>query len=154
MVYGEGGHAAQMNRFIQGAPDDLKCKGFIALSDVKIENASFINQFYCMEARDKFSYIKSIPISILYFFWSFIQMIRILINYRVVAMISTGPGIAVVPAIILRLLRVKVIYFESWSRVFTPSLAGKIMYRLANLFFIQHESLQKFYPNSRFLGRL
>jgi UDP-N-acetylglucosamine:LPS N-acetylglucosamine transferase len=154
MVYGKGGHAAQMTRFIAGAPAGLKIIPFIALTDVKIKDKNFIRQFYCIEARDKFSYMKNCFIFILYFFWSLIQMSRILINYRVVSIISTGPGITVVPAIICRLLGIKVIYFESWSRVFTPSLAGKVMYRLANLFFIQHESLQKHYPKSRFFGRL
>jgi len=154
MVYGKGGHAAQMTRFIQGAPEELKSTPFIALSDVKIKDKNFIRQFYCIEARDKFSYMKNIFIFILHFFWSLIQITRILMNYRVVSMISTGPGIAVVPALICRMLGVKVIYFESWSRIFTPSIAGKIMYRVANLFFIQHESLQKYYPKSRFFGRL
>ena len=154
MVYGKGGHAAQMTRFIQGAPEELKNKQFIALTDVKIKDDSFIDQFYCVEARDKFSYIKNAVVFVLYFFWALIQMIHILFKYRVVTMISTGPGVAVVPAIICRLLGIKVIYFESWSRIFTPSLAGKIMYRIANLFFIQHESLQKFYPKSYFFGRL
>ena len=154
MVYGKGGHAAQMTRFIQGAPEKFKNMPFIALTDVKIKDEGFIQRFYCIEARDKFSYLKNIIIFLLYFFWSLTQMTRILIKYRVVSMISTGPGIAILPAIICRMLRIKVIYFESWSRVYTPSLAGKIMYRVANLFFIQHESLQKLYPKSRFFGRL
>ncbi len=154
MVYGKGGHAAQMTRFIYGAPEELKNKQLIALSDVKIKDEAFSHQFYCVEARDKFSYIKNLFVFILHFFWALTQMANILIKYRVVTMISTGPGIAVLPGIICRLLGIKVIYFESWSRIFTPSLAGKIMYRIANLFFIQHESLQKFYPKSYFLGRL
>jgi len=154
MVYGKGGHAAQMTRSIKSAPAELKSIPFIALTDVKIEDKNFIRQFYCMEARDKFSYMKNIMTFTLYFFWSFIQMARILMRYRVVSLISTGPGITVVPALVCRLLKIKIIYFESWSRVFTPSLAGRVMYRVAHLFFIQHESLQKHYPKSRFFGRL
>lgn len=154
MVYGKGGHAAQMTRFIHGAPEELKNKQLIALTDVRKQDKAFIHQFYCVEARDKFSYIKNFFVFFLYFFWALAQMIHILIKYRVVTMISTGPGVAVVPAIICRLFGIKVIYFESWSRIFTPSLAGRIMYHLANLFFIQHESLQKFYPRAIYSGRL
>ncbi|WP_206484679.1 PssD/Cps14F family polysaccharide biosynthesis glycosyltransferase [Thalassotalea sp. G2M2-11] len=154
MVYGKGGHAAQMTRFINGAPEELKSIPFIALTDVETKDNNFIRQFYCVEARDKFSHFKNIIIFILYFFWSLAQITRIMINYRVIAMISTGPGVAVVPGIICRLFNIKVVYFESWSRVFTPSLAGKVMYHIANLFFIQHESLKKHYPKSRFFGRL
>jgi UDP-N-acetylglucosamine:LPS N-acetylglucosamine transferase len=154
MVYGKGGHAAQMTRFINGAPEELKSIPFIALTDVKTKDNNFIRQFYCIEARDKFSYLKNVVTFILYFFWSLFQIARILINYRIVSIISTGPGITVVPAIVCRLLGIKVVYFESWSRVYTPSLAGKVMYHVANLFFIQHESLKKYYPKSRFFGRL
>jgi UDP-N-acetylglucosamine:LPS N-acetylglucosamine transferase len=154
MVYGKGGHAAQMTRFIKGAPTELKNKQFIALSDVKIKDNAFFQQYYCIEARDKFSHLKNVIIFFMYFIWSFTQMVRILKKYRVISMISTGPGIAILPAIVCRLIGIKVIYFESWSRVYSPSLAGKIMYRVADLFFIQHESLQKLYPKSRFFGRL
>jgi UDP-N-acetylglucosamine:LPS N-acetylglucosamine transferase len=154
MVYGKGGHTAQMQRFINNAPEELKNRKLIALSDVTTKNKSFLEQFYCVEARDKFSYIKNTFVFILYFFWALVQMIRILCKYKVTGMISTGPGVAVVPAVICKLFGKKVIYFESWSRIYTPSLAGKIMYRIANVFFIQHNSMQKYYPQAIFAGRL
>jgi UDP-N-acetylglucosamine:LPS N-acetylglucosamine transferase len=154
MVYGKGGHTAQMHRFINNAPDELRNKNLVALSDVTVKNDDFIEQFYCVEARDKFSYMKNLFVFIAYFFWALMQMVRILIKYKVTGIISTGPGVAVVPAAICRLCFIKVVYFESWSRIFTPSLAGKIMYRIANVFFIQHTSLQKYYPHAIFSGRL
>jgi UDP-N-acetylglucosamine:LPS N-acetylglucosamine transferase len=154
MVYGKGGHTAQMHRFINNAPDELKNKKLVALSDVTAKSNDFIEQFYCVEARDKYSYLKNAFVFMVYFFWSLVQMTRILFKYKITGMISTGPGVAVVPAAICRLCGIKVIYFESWSRIFTPSLAGKIMYRIANVFFIQHTSLQKHYPQGIFSGRL
>ena len=154
MVYGKGGHTAQMHRFIKNAPDELKNKKLVALSDVTAKNNDFIEQFYCVEARDKFSYIKNSFVFIAYFFWAVMQMVRILLKYKVTGLISTGPGVAVVPAVMCRLFAIKVVYFESWSRIYTPSLAGKIMYRIANVFFIQHTSLQKYYPQAIFSGRL
>lgn len=154
LVYGKGGHTAQMHRFIKNAPDKLINRQLVALSDVTTDNAMFINQYYCTEARDKFSYIKNSLVFITYFFLATIQMSRILFKYKVTGMISTGPGVAVVPAIICRALAIKVVYFESWSRIYTPSLAGKIMYRIANVFFIQHGALQEFYPQGIFSGRL
>jgi len=154
LVYGKGGHAAQMQRLLVDGPNEFKNKQFIALTDVKKPNPLFLKQFYCVEARDKFSYIKNVFVFVLYFFWAFAQMIQILVKYKVVGMISTGPGIAVVPALFCRLFFINVTYFESWSRIYTPSLAGKIMYYIANTFFIQHQSMQKFYPQGIFSGRL
>jgi UDP-N-acetylglucosamine:LPS N-acetylglucosamine transferase len=103
MVYGKGGHTAQMQRFINNAPEELKNRKLIALSDVTTKNKNFLEQFYCVEARDKFSYIKNTFVFILYFFWALVQMIRILCKYKVTGMISTGPGVAVVPAVICKL---------------------------------------------------
>jgi len=154
LVYGKGGHTAQMHRFINNAPAELKSKKLVALSDVTAKNTDFVEQFYCVEARDKFSYIKNLFVFIVCFLWAVMQMVRILFKYKVTGMISTGPGVAVVPAAICRLFAIKVVYFESWSRIYMPSLAGKIMYRIANVFFIQHKSLQKFYPKGIFSGRL
>jgi beta-1,4-N-acetylglucosaminyltransferase len=154
LVYAKGGHTAEMQRFINYAPNELTDKRLISLTDVKTKATAYSEQFYCVEARDKFSYIKSIFVFTLHFFWAFIQMARIIMKYKVVGMISTGPGIAILPAILCRLLFIKVIYLESLSRIYVPSFAGRIMYYIANLFFIQHKSLQKHYPKAIYSGRL
>ncbi len=154
LVYGKGGHTAQMQRFIKNAPEELKDKNLVALTDVTVKNTALMKQFYCVEARDKYSYIKNIFVFTVHFFWALAQMCRIIYKYKIVGMVSTGPGIAVVPAILCRVLFIPVIYFESWARIYSPSFAGKIMYNIANNFFIQHRTLQKFYPKGIFLGRL
>ena len=154
VIFGKGGHAAEMQRFMNNAPAELTNKKLISLTDVKTKNALYSEQFYCVEARDKFSYIKNLFVFTLYFFWAIVQMIRILLRYKVVGMISTGPGVAIIPALLCRLLLIKVVYLESLSRIYAPSLAGRIMYHIANLFFIQHKSLQKYYPKAIYSGRL
>jgi len=82
------------------------------------------------------------------------QCLSILKNYQVKGLVSTGPGMVVLPAIIFKLLGKKVIFLESWSRFYTPSLTGKIMYRIADTFYIQNETLQSTYPKAIFSGRL
>lgn len=154
LVYGKGGHTAQMQRFIQNSPQELKNKKLIALTDVKVKNPALIEQYFCVEARDKYSYVKNIFVFTLHLFWALAQMCRILYKYKVVGMVSTGPGIAVVPAVFCKFSFIPVIYFESWARIYTPSFSGKIMYRIANVFFIQHGTLQRFYPKGIFSGRL
>ena len=102
----------------------------------------------------KYYWYKNIFISIAYFLISVVQMIRIFSKYNVVGMISTGPGLSVIPGVFCRIFRRKVIFFEDWCRFNTPSIAGKIMYFISDVFFIQHESVRKFYPNSIYMGRL
>jgi UDP-N-acetylglucosamine:LPS N-acetylglucosamine transferase len=154
LVYGKGGHTAQMDRFLKNQPADFHLKDFVILTNAKTQLTSSVGQYFSIEARDKHSIFKNLFIFFAYLFISTVQMMRILYNYKVVGMISTGPGMAVVPGVFCRLLRSKVIYFESWSRFSTPAIAGRVMYKVAHLFFIQHKSIQMYYPNAIYAGRL
>jgi beta-1,4-N-acetylglucosaminyltransferase len=154
LVYGKGGHTAQMKRFIDNQPKELQANNYVALTNSDKLLGQFLAQYYLPEARDKYSIFKNIFVLLTYFIVSISQMLRIIGKYNVVGMISTGPGMAVIPAIFCRLLGAKIIYFESWSRISTPAIAGKFIYRLAHLFFIQHKSIQKHYPKAIYAGRL
>jgi beta-1,4-N-acetylglucosaminyltransferase len=154
LVYGKGGHTAQMTRFIHNQPKLSHVNEYVALTNSNKLFSPFLAKYYIHEARDKYSAFKNVFVFFTYFLLSNFQMIRIICKYRIVSMISTGPGMAVIPGLFCRLIGAKVIYFESWSRVSTPAIAGKFMYRIAHLFFIQHKSLQKYYPKAMYMGRL
>jgi UDP-N-acetylglucosamine:LPS N-acetylglucosamine transferase len=68
--------------------------------------------------------------------------------------LSTGAGPCVPFAIVGKLLRIPSIFVETFNRVTEPSLSGWIMYRLANKFFYQWESLARFYPKGTCCGPL
>lgn len=154
LVYGKGGHTAQMSRFIKNQPTQFEEHDYIALTNADKVLGQFLAQYYMQEARDRYSAVKNIFVFITYLLFSSFQVLRIICKYRVIAMISTGPGMAIIPGLIFRLLGAKIIYFESWSRITSPAIAGKFMYRLAHLFFIQHKTLQSQYPNAIYAGRL
>ncbi|MGE7605373.1 PssD/Cps14F family polysaccharide biosynthesis glycosyltransferase [Peribacillus frigoritolerans] len=68
------------------------------------------------------------------------------------AVISTG-ALATVPICLLaKLFRKKLIFIESFSKISSPTITGRIMYRVADLFLIQWEELKKFYPNAIYGG--
>ena len=68
--------------------------------------------------------------------------------------ISTGAGIAL-PFLLLGFIsNKKNIYVESISRINSPSLTGKIVYYLSNDFFIQWPEIQKYFPKSKYGGKL
>jgi UDP-N-acetylglucosamine:LPS N-acetylglucosamine transferase len=48
----------------------------------------------------------------------------------------------------------KIIFLESWSRVYTKSLAGRLTYPFADLFFVQWKEELKNYPKATYAGRL
>ncbi|XP_017332455.1 UDP-N-acetylglucosamine transferase subunit ALG14 homolog isoform X2 [Ictalurus punctatus] len=55
---------------------------------------------------------------------------------------------------ILGLKRVLLVYVESICRVESLSLSGKILYHLADYFFVQWKPLQNKYPKSIYIGRI
>lgn len=83
-----------------------------------------------------------------------IQELAILVQERPKVILSVGAGIAVPISIFGRLAGVKIIHVESATRVHALSLSGKIMYRVAHLFFVQWEPLKRECPRAIYAGSL
>ena len=81
---------------------------------------------------------------------------RVLVNFweawtilrkeRPTIILSTGAGPVVPFAIVGKLLGIRSIFVETFNRVWNASLSGAIMYRIADRFFYQWESLRDVYP--------
>lgn len=84
-----------------------------------------------------------------------IQAFYFLCIERPDVIISTGAGLAV-PTMILGkyFFGSKIIYVESAAAVIEPSKTGSFIYKHADLFLIQWETLHSFYPNAKFVGIL
>lgn len=80
------------------------------------------------------------------FFLNLWEAFRILRKKRPDVILSTGAGPAVPFALIGRLLGICVVYVETITSVRVPSLTGRIMYRLANIFYYQWETLGRYFP--------
>ena len=66
--------------------------------------------------------------------------------------VTTGV-LAVLPMCLLsKLLRKKLVYIESFAKVNTPNETGKLLYKYADRFYVQWESMLKVYPNAVYLG--
>lgn len=90
------------------------------------------------------------------FIWLMFVSLGILLREKPDIIISTG-ALATVPICIIgKILRKKIIYIESFARVDTPSLTGKIMYKfkLYDIFLVQWEEMKQFYPNAQVGGRI
>lgn len=83
-----------------------------------------------------------------------IKAIKIFLIERPDVLLSTGANVSIPFFILGKLLNKKLIYIESISRVTRPSLSGRLIYKIADLFFIQWESLRKYYPKAVYAGRL
>ena len=94
--------------------------------------------------------------------WSFLfkfiglcfNSIRILNKEKPDCIISVG-ALATYPICLFAKLRgTKVIYIESFARVDCPSLTGKLMYKIADLFIVQWEELLEVFPKAMYGGRI
>ncbi len=66
--------------------------------------------------------------------------------------ICTGV-LAMVPMCLLaKLFGKKLIYIESFAKVTSPTISGKLLYRFADRFYVQWESMKEIYPDAICLG--
>ena len=80
------------------------------------------------------------------------RSIRIMISEKPDVVITTGV-LAMIPLCLLaKLFHKKLIYIESFAKVSSPTQTGKLLYKYADQFYVQWESMKKFYPNAIYLG--
>ena len=66
--------------------------------------------------------------------------------------ICTGVLAMIPMCILVKLIGGKLIYIESFAKVTSPTQTGKLLYRFADKFYVQWESMLKIYPNAIYLG--
>lgn len=86
---------------------------------------------------------KSLILSVQYFF-----------QIKPDVVISTGAGICVYMCYMAKLFNKKVIFIETFAAIDGKSKAGKLIYPIADRFYIQWENMKKYYPKSIFKGTL
>jgi len=97
--------------------------------------------------------IKRIDTNFLAMLQSFLRIFIIIKKEKPNIIISTGAEIAIPVFIIGKLMRIKMVYIESWCRVKTKSGAGRIAYYLADVFLVQWPELAKIYgKKARYKG--
>jgi UDP-N-acetylglucosamine:LPS N-acetylglucosamine transferase len=80
---------------------------------------------------------------------------RLLRKMKPTVVLSTGAGIAVSFSVVAKLLfGSHIVFVETITRIHRPSLTARLMYWIADDFFYQWESLQRFFPRGRYIGRL
>lgn len=68
---------------------------------------------------------------------------------------TTGAGVAVPICYLAKIMGKKVIFLESFCRVKTPSLSGKLVYPIADLFLVQwNELLSKYGKKAKYWGAI
>lgn len=82
------------------------------------------------------------------------QTLKIWVKEKPDIVITTGTLIAIPMLFLAKLMGKKTIYIETFARVSDCDRAGKLMYRVVDLFIYQWEQLEKFYPNGVYGGSI
>ncbi len=153
IVLGSGGHTKEMIRLVDLlGPGYGYCYLVAADDELSLKKIKIPGPVYrVIRPRWKNT---SLPVAGLRTLWSGLQALWALVRLRPQAILSTGPGVAVPACMLSRLLGVKVVYIETGSRIFALSASGRILYRFADLFFVQWPELLPLCPKAIYAGRL
>lgn len=80
--------------------------------------------------------------------------IRVLRRERPDLILSSGAAVAVPFFLVGKLLGAKTIYVEVFDRVDAPTLTGRLVRRMADLFVVQWPEMESVYPGSVNLGSI
>lgn len=81
-----------------------------------------------------------------------LKTIKILIIEKPDIIISTG-ALSTIPLCLFgKLLRKKIIFIESFAKINSPTLTGKLVYKFADQFYVQWEEMKQIYPNAIYKG--
>lgn len=139
-----GGHFEQLMML---KPLMKKYNGFIVTekSNYSVENSEFKTYYLTqVNRREKTFVINMIGNSI--------KSLIIIFKEKPDIIISTG-ALATIPLCILgKVFKKKIIFIESFAKVNSPTLTGRLVYKFADQFYVQWEEMKKVYPNSIFKG--
>ncbi len=79
---------------------------------------------------------------------------RTLRRVRPRVLLTTGAGVAVPFAWLGRLLRVKIVYVESFTRIEGPSLTGRLVTPIAHRAYVQWPEMERVVAKARYAGNV
>jgi len=153
VALGEGGHTKEMLVLVDTLGEDFQF-GYLIVDDDEVTGSkiSHAGDVYIVKRpRDKAHHLVGDVLKTLHSAW---HAYRALCDFRPTAVLSSGPSVAVPVSLLARLMGIDVIFVETGSRVTALSTTGKIMYRIAHLFFVQWPELRERYPRAIYAGRL
>lgn len=83
---------------------------------------------------------------------NFLISLYIFVKERPDAIVCTGVLATIPMCLITKLCHKKLIYIESFAKVTSATQSGQLLYKFADQFYVQWESMLEIYPNAIFLG--
>ena len=155
MVLGEGGHTVEMLKLLEllGPKPEFEYHYFLvreeSISEQRVRYAGPVYRGNRPQWKNENPFI--VALKYVRLTW---QSSRVLWRVRPRVVMHSGPGIAIPIAVLAKLGGAEIIYVENGARVRTLSRSGRLMYRMAALFFVQWPELQEAWPKAIYAGSL
>lgn len=144
-----GGHLKEL---LQLEPLMLKHKSYLITektkSNISLENDTRFEDVYLLPYATKAQLLKYMFVFPFNIFKSFLLFLKIKPDF----VVSTGAHTAVPMCFIAKLFKKKIIYIETYANMKSKSMAGSMVYPIADLFLVQWESMLELYPDAKYYG--
>ncbi|CAJ1945662.1 unnamed protein product [Cylindrotheca closterium] len=161
VVLGSGGHTTEMIQLLQQLKHESYTPLVFVVADTDITSMRRVEAFGARQPDSIYriprsrevgqSYLSSIVTTL----WSFLHAFGIVLRIRPNVLLCNGPGTCLPIAIVTLAYRIlglcegRIIFVESFCRVQSLSLTGKLLYHVVDLFVVHWESLQTKFPRSK-----
>lgn len=144
LVASRGGHLEEL-QFVKYM--DIECEYcLITENSPEVLRQRLGNVYYVDQISRKDSYVLLKIMKLIF------TGIQILNKEKPDCFISTGALITIPILVLAKLYRKKVIFIETFARVNSGSLSGRIAYLFADVFIVYWKSLLKIYPKAKYIN--
>ncbi len=139
-----GGHLSEL---LQLEPIYLKYDAYFVSE--KTKTTTFLqDKFPGRVSYLKYATKKNLLLYAIVFPMNCIHSLYIFMKVKPDVIISTGAHTSVPMCYIAHFMKKKVIYIETFANIHTKTMAGKLVYPIADHFIVQWDSMLKLYPNA------
>ena len=124
-----------------------KYKSFFVTEKGGQKNDSSLKNIYGVRKIDRKEKLFIFNFLVLFF-----KSLKIFLKEKPDVVITTGALVSYPICLIAKIFRKKIVYIESFARVNSRSLTGRLMYPISDLFLVLWEEMLKFYPNAKYVG--
>lgn len=153
-VAGEGGHQAQMKRLYRLLGMDRRALMISERSFKEVGNATLFTLPVSLSAISKknnlFNRALIFPVALCYFILFFLFFIF----NRPKGVVFHGPFLCIPALFACKILFIKCIYLETWSKFQSPTKTGRVMELLGVRIYVQNRELMPKFKNAIYSGRL
>ncbi|MCM3135334.1 UDP-N-acetylglucosamine transferase subunit ALG14 [Paenibacillus polysaccharolyticus] len=147
LISSTGGHLDELTKIIPAVEDH---DYFIITEKNKSKSVDTSrNKVYFLMQQERKNLL-----FLLVFAANIIKSLYLYLRERPKVIITTGAGATFPFCLFGKLFGAKLIYIESYAKIYSSSATGRLMYKISDEFFIQWETLQDSYPNAKYRGAL